>query len=78
MRDRYDKGDVNARQGDVSFYVDMRPATLLEVNLNDGYSRTTKPVGNADPKKDEFHSAGGRGTADAVEAIKLGSNGRKK
>jgi len=75
---RYDEsGSTNAKKGDVAFYVDMRPTTIMEQNMMGGYDRTTKPVGAADVRRDEFESTGGRGTGDFIDAMRLGTNGRK-
>jgi hypothetical protein len=66
-----------ARHQDVASTVDMRPGYILEQSMMSGFDRTSKPVGQADPTPDEFQSTGGRGTADAVAARQLGTNGRK-
>jgi hypothetical protein len=75
---RYDaEHGVDTTLANVAFVVDMRPTTVLEQNQMGGYNRTTKPVGEADAKRDEFESVGGRGTGDAIAARQLGTNGRK-
>jgi len=66
-----------ARFGSLSFHVDMRPGTVLEQSQNNGYDRTSKPVGAATPNPAEFESVGGRGSTDALAARQLGSQGRK-
>jgi hypothetical protein len=76
---RYDaEFSTDARQGDVAFTTDFRPTTLLEENLMGGYTRTTMPVGEGQVGSDEFQSTGGRGTGDAIDAIRIGANGRKR
>ena len=65
------------RKGTVAFIVDMRPPTLLEQSLDGGYSRTTKPVGDARTAGPEIQTTGGRGMGDAVDAIRIGATGRK-
>jgi predicted transcriptional regulator len=69
---------VDARLGQVADWVDMRPTTLLEQSLNNGFDRTTKPVGAQTQEHAEAQTTGGRGTHDAVEAIRIGATGRKK
>ena len=61
-----------ARKGDVSMYVDMSPMTILEQQLNGGYNRTSKPVGNAEAERANINGTGSRGTTDAIAATKLG------
>jgi hypothetical protein len=73
MADRFSSEfDVERRQGEVSMYVDMTPSTVLEVNLMGGYSRTTKPVGQAPADGINTNGSASRGTTDAIAAAKLG------
>ena len=73
MADRYShEFDTDARQGEVSMYVDMTPSTVLEVNLMGGYSRTTKPVGQTPAEGINTNGSASRGTTDAIAATKLG------
>jgi len=73
MADRFSSEfDVERRQGEVSMYVDMTPATVLEENLMGGYSRTTKPVGQDAPTGVNPNGSSSRGTTDAIAATKLG------
>ena len=66
---------VDARMN--GFVVDMRPTTLLEQNLM-GYDRVNAPVGAPTTPRPEVQTTGGRGTGDALDAIKIGASGRKK
>jgi len=73
MADRFSSEfDVERRKGEVSMYVDMTPSTVLEVNLMGGYSRTTKPVGQAPADGINTNGSASRGTTDAIAAAKLG------
>lgn len=65
------------RPESVSYHVDMRPSTLVEQSQMGGYDRTTKPVGDAVAKPDDFESVGGRGARDVIAARELGIQGRK-
>jgi hypothetical protein len=65
-----------ATRGDVSFFVDMRPSTLLEQSQMHGYERTTKPVGMGDPAPTRWETVGGRASNDVLAARQLGSLGR--
>ena len=65
-----------ATRGDVSFFVDMRPSTVLEQSQNRGYERTTKPVGMANPMPTAWETVGGRASNDVIAARQLGSLGR--
>jgi hypothetical protein len=55
----------------------MRPTTILEQSLNGG-DRINKPVGSPTQAPAEYQTTGGRGTGDALDAISIGANGRKK
>lgn len=65
-----------ATRGEVSFYVNMAPSTLLEQSQNRGYDRTTKPVGMAEPMPAAWETVGGRASNDVIAARQLGSLGR--
>jgi len=70
---RYDsEHGTDATLADVAMYVDMTPATVLEVNMMGGYSRTTKPVGNAPADGINTNGSASRGSTDAIAATKLG------
>jgi hypothetical protein len=73
MADRFSSEfDVERRQGEVSMYVDMTPSTVLEENMNGGYGRITKPVGQKPAEGINTNGSASRGTTDAVAAKKLG------
>lgn len=79
MADRYsDTHSVNTRRESVVEWVDMRPTTLLEQSLNNGFDRTTKPVGVQTQPGAEAQTTGGRNIGDALDAIRIGATGRKK
>jgi hypothetical protein len=65
-----------ATRGEVSFFVDMRPTTLLEQSQMRGFERTTKPVGMGDPAPTRWETVGGRASNDVLAARQLGSLGR--
>lgn len=65
-----------ATRGEVSFFVDMRPSTVLEQSQMHGHTRTTKPVGMADPAPTRWETVGGRGSRDTIAARELGASGR--
>jgi len=70
---RYDaKFSTDGTAADTSFFVDMSPATVLEVNMMNGYSRVSKPVGNAPADGVNVNGSASRGTTDAIAATKLG------
>lgn len=76
MPDRYsDVYGVDARAD--GFVVDMRPTTLLEQSLMGG-DRVNAPVGQPTDARPEIQTTGGRGTGDAIDAIRIGASGRKK
>lgn len=66
---------VDARKA--GFVVDMRPTTLLEQSLMGG-DRVNAPVGSPTTDRPEIQTTGGRGTGDALDAIRIGASGRKK
>jgi hypothetical protein len=73
MVSRFDREfSTDTKKGDVSMHVDMSPSTVLEVNLMGGYSRTTKPVGQAPADGINTNGSASRGTTDAIAATKLG------
>jgi len=77
MPDRYsEEHSVDYRKG--GYVVDFRPTTLLEQSLNGGYDRTSKPVGAASQEGPEIQTTGGARMGDALDAIRIGANGRKK
>jgi hypothetical protein len=59
------------------FVVDMRPTTLLEQSLM-GNDRVNMPVGEAITEAAEYQTTGGARLGDAIDAIRIGANGRKK
>jgi len=59
------------------FTVDFRPTTLLEQSLMGG-DRVNMPVGDATSERPEFETTGGARMGDAIDAIRIGANGRKK
>jgi len=59
------------------FVVDMRPTTLLEQSLMGG-DRVNMPVGEATTEAAEYQTTGGARLGDAIDAIRIGANGRKK
>jgi hypothetical protein len=63
---------TEARASNVAFIVDMSPATVLEQQMDGGYDRTTKPVGEATATRSNLNGTGSRGASDAVAASKLG------
>jgi hypothetical protein len=65
-----------ATRGEMSFFVDMRPSTVLEQSQMRGYERTTKPVGAAEPMPMAWETVGGRASNDVLAARQLGSLGR--
>jgi len=65
-------------KGAVAFTMDFRPTTLLEQSLNDGHDRVNKPVGIPTTVGPETQTTGGARMGDAVVAINIGANGRKK
>jgi len=70
---RFDKEfSVDTKLADVATFVDMSPTTVLEQNMMGGYSRTTKPVGNAPAEGINTNGSASRGTTDAIAARKLG------
>lgn len=76
MPDRFsDAYSVDARAN--GFVVDLRPTTLLEQNLMGG-DRVNMPVGEPTMPRPEIQTSGGRGTGDALDAIRIGASGRKK
>jgi hypothetical protein len=77
MPSRFDKTySVDARKD--GFVVDMRPSTLLEQSLMGGFERTTMPVGEKVTEAAENQTTGGARIGDAIDAIRIGANGRKK
>lgn len=66
---------VDARKD--GFTVDMRPTTLLEQSLM-GNDRVNLPVGDKVTEAAEFQTTGGARLGDAIDAIRIGANGRKK
>jgi len=65
-----------ATRGEVSFFVDMRPSTVLEQSQMRGQTRTTKPVGVAEPLPTSWETVGSRGSRDTLAARELGASGR--
>lgn len=80
MTDRFNdpRFSTEAKKENVGFVVDFRPSTLLEQSANDGFERTTKPVGMPTQPLAEQQTTGGRGLTDTEAAFRLGANGRKK
>jgi len=77
MPSRFDEAySVDAKKA--GFVVDMRPSTLLEQSLMGGFERTTMPVGEAVTENAEHQTTGGARMGDAIDAIRIGANGRKK
>jgi hypothetical protein len=66
---------VDARKD--GFTVDFRPTTLLEQSLMGG-DRVNMPVGDATSERPEIQTTGGARIGDAIDAIRIGANGRKK
>jgi hypothetical protein len=66
---------TEARQADVGFVVNMAPSTLLEQLQDNGYERTTKPVGAPTTPAIPQQGTGGRGLTDTEAAFRLGANG---
>ena len=64
-------------KGAVAFTMDFRPTTLLEQSLN-GHDRVNKPVGIPTTVGPEIQTTGGARMGDAVVAINIGANGRKR
>lgn len=56
--------------------IDFRPSTLLEESINGG-SRVNKPVGMPTTAPAEYQTAGGARVGDAIDAARIGANGRK-
>jgi hypothetical protein len=56
--------------------IDFRPTTLLEESINGG-SRVNKPVGMPITAPAEYQTAGGARVGDAIDAARIGANGRK-
>jgi len=56
--------------------IDFRPSTLLEESINGG-SRVNKPVGMPITAPSEYQTAGGARIGDAIDAARIGANGRK-
>ena len=56
--------------------IDFRPSTLLEESINGG-SRVNKPVGMPITAPAEYQTAGGARVGDAIDAARIGANGRK-
>ena len=73
MADRFSSEfGTEARNENVAFVVDMSPTTVLEQQMEGGFSRTTRPVGENPNVRSNINGTGGRGTSDAVAATKLG------
>jgi len=76
MPDRYSEEYSVDKKKD-GFVVDMRPTTLLEQSLMGG-DRVNMPVGEKTTEGAEYQTTGGARMGDAIDAIRIGANGRKK
>ena len=77
MASKYDaQFSPDAGKDAVVQYIDFRPTTLLEESLNGG-SRVNKPVGMPITAPAEYQTAGGARIGDAIDAARIGANGRK-
>ena len=74
---RYDAAHGTEARQDVGFTTDFRPTTLLEQSIM-GADRVNMPVGSATSEAPEFQTTGGARMGDAIDAIRIGANGRKK
>jgi len=77
MPSRLDDSAYGVDAKKAGFVVDMRPSTLLEQSLM-GNDRVNMPVGEATTEAAEYQTTGGARMGDAIEAIRIGANGRKK
>ena len=76
MPSRFDEAYSVDKKKD-GFVVDMRPTTLLEQSLH-GNDRVNLPVGEAVTEGAEYQTTGGACMGDALDAARIGANGRKK
>jgi len=76
MPDRFSE-EYSVDKKKEGFVVDMRPTTLLEQSKNGG-DRINMPVGEAVTEGAEYQTTGGARIGDAIDAIRIGANGRKK